>query len=228
MNFDDYVGQGIAFFKKGENGLAIENFKAALALQPDNPDLQSLIRLSEEKAMQEAQYSQAKENQAKALEGLLGIKVEDVDKAIAEYTEALKRSPNDASAEGDLANAFFLRGLTFTAKGEHACAIADYSEAIKYESNPSHTLKERGQAYLNNGDFDKAIADFEEMIRLDPNYDGVEIMLANAYGARGRAHDKKGDYDRAISDYEKSLKLKPDSSSMRELLEMAKADKARR
>ncbi|MDR2731384.1 MAG: DUF805 domain-containing protein [Treponema sp.] len=185
--------------------------------------------LSGELARLKAQYSQSKENQAKALAKLIGIKVEDAGKAIAEYTEALKRSPNDASVKGSLASAFFLRGLTFTARGEHARAITDYSDTIKYSPDHAGAIKERGQAYLDNGDFDKGIADFEELVRLDPeNHDKAKIRLANAYMARGRAYDTKGDYNRAIPDYEKSLELNPDDDGARELLKMAKVDKAKR
>ena len=39
----------------------------------------------------------------------------------------------------------------------------------------------RGHAYINKGDYDRAIADYTEAIRLDPKY-------AIAYGNRGKAY----------------------------------------
>ena len=50
----------------------------------------------------------------------------------------------------------------------------------------------RGLAYGKKGDYDKAIADYTEAIRLNPN--------AEAYSNRGLAYRKKGDYDKAIAD----------------------------
>ncbi len=51
---------------------------------------------------------------------------------------------------------------------------------------------ERGLAYRSKGDFDRAIANYSEAIRLDPK-------LAAAYNNRGNAYKNKGDFDRATS-----------------------------
>src|SRR5262249_32224032 len=50
---------------------------------------------------------------------------------------------------------------------------------------------------------DRALQDFDEAIRLDPNY-------ADAYSNRGYAFMRKGDYDRAIADFDRVLELMPD------------------
>ncbi len=59
----------------------------------------------------------------------------------------------------------------------------------------------RGLSYETNGDFDRAIADFSEAIRLRPQ--------ANFFTNRGNSYNNKGDYDRAIDDYNSALKLNP-------------------
>ena len=51
------------------------------------------------------------------------------------------------------------------------------------------TLNNRGFAYQSKGDYDRAIADLNEAIRLDPK-------LALAYNRRGLAYHHMGDYDR--------------------------------
>ena len=60
----------------------------------------------------------------------------------------------------------------------------------------------RGVAYGNKGDYDRAIADFTEAIRVDPK-------LATAFSNRGLAYEKKGSYDRAIADYNEAIRLNP-------------------
>ncbi|GHT85531.1 hypothetical protein FACS1894137_09920 [Spirochaetia bacterium] len=61
---------------------------------------------------------------------------------------------------------------------------------------------EKGNASYNRGDYDMAIADYTEAIRLDPNY-------ANAYYNRGVAYENKKDYDRAIGDYTQAIRINP-------------------
>jgi lipoprotein NlpI len=58
----------------------------------------------------------------------------------------------------------------------------------------------RGFEYDNKGDYDRAIADYNQAINLDPKY-------AKAYNNRGNAYYHKGDYDRAIADYNQAINL---------------------
>jgi lipoprotein NlpI len=61
---------------------------------------------------------------------------------------------------------------------------------------------ERCINYDFKGDYDRAIADCTEAIRLNPKY-------APAFGDRGDAHYHKGDYDRAIADDTEAIRLDP-------------------
>ncbi len=54
--------------------------------------------------------------------------------------------------------------------------------------------------------FDKALADFDEAIRLDPEF-------AGAYTGHGIAHAKLGDYAAAHADYEHAIQLNPQDHS---------------
>jgi tetratricopeptide (TPR) repeat protein len=63
-------------------------------------------------------------------------------------------------------------------------------------------------AYNEAGDHDRAIADCNEAIRLDPKN-------ATAYNSRGNAYHDKGDNDRAIDDYNEALLLKPQSEGQK-------------
>jgi tetratricopeptide (TPR) repeat protein len=59
----------------------------------------------------------------------------------------------------------------------------------------------RGSVYNRSFDRDWAISDFDQAIRLNPNYDQV-------YNNRGNAYDNKGDYDRAISDANEAIRAR--------------------
>src|ERR1700687_2230729 len=67
-------------------------------------------------------------------------------------------------------------------------------------------FQNRGTAYLGKGDNDRAIEDYDQAIRLDPNY-------ANAFNSRGVAYQNKGDNARAIQDYDQAIRLDPDDAN---------------
>ncbi len=68
--------------------------------------------------------------------------------------------------------------------------------------NRSFAYNNRGGAYADKGEFDRAIADYTKAIGLYPN-DAI------AYNNRGSAYYRKGEFDRAIADYTKAIKLDP-------------------
>src|SRR5499433_959652 len=63
-------------------------------------------------------------------------------------------------------------------------------------------LVAEGNRQAGYRDFDAAITDYSEAIRLDPKY-------ALAFHNRGAAYANKGDRDRAIADYDEAIRLDP-------------------
>jgi len=62
-----------------------------------------------------------------------------------------------------------------------------------------------GNAYHSTREYDKAIENFDQALKLNPN-------LAEAYNNRGNAYRHKGEFDKAIDDYNKALKLNPNDA----------------
>src|SRR6266700_4904961 len=66
----------------------------------------------------------------------------------------------------------------------------------------AEAFNNRGVGYRLKGDYDRAIADYNQAIKLN-------AKVAIAYNNRGVASDKNGDNDRATMHYDQAIKLKP-------------------
>src|SRR5258708_18255450 len=60
----------------------------------------------------------------------------------------------------------------------------------------------RGNAYVAKGDYDRAIHDFDQSIKLNPTF-------AKPFNNRGVAYLRKGEYDLAIKALDEAIKLNP-------------------
>jgi tetratricopeptide (TPR) repeat protein len=78
-------------------------------------------------------------------------------------------------------------------------AVAACSRLIARNPKSPVAYKNRGVAYSGKGDYDRAIADYDLVVRLAPTE-------AAAYYDRGSVYGRKGDYDRAISDFDRAVK----------------------
>jgi Tfp pilus assembly protein PilF len=85
--------------------------------------------------------------------------------------------------------------VLFLAAAAVLLAVACNKAAAQKQPTPktAEDYQTRGLEYLNNGNYDRAIADFTQAIKLDPNDTIV-------YNNRVTAYYEKGDYDQAIAD----------------------------
>ena len=103
----------------------------------------------------------------------------------------------------------FTVGMTRYTAEDWDGAIACFSDALSQTAERVPVLDQstiyfyRGAAYYYKGDYDRAITDYDQAIRLQPD-------LAGAYYNRGLTYADKGDYDRAIADYDQAIRLRPD------------------
>ena len=69
-------------------------------------------------------------------------------------------------------------------------------------SDRASAYVERGIAYRAKGEYDLAIADYSEALRIDPN----DVL---SYANRGNAYRAKGQNDLAMADYNQALRIDP-------------------
>lgn len=86
----------------------------------------------------------------------------DIEQALALYTQAIEKSPDQAPPYVSRANAYI-------ANKDYDKAITDYNQAIKIEPDNPDYLFQRGTLFLNTDQSDQAIADFTQVLKLDPN-----------------------------------------------------------
>lgn len=126
---------------------------------------------------------------------------EEYDRAIADFDRAIELESKTTSTDVDQRKDDF--------KERYEKVSGDFHKLVQLDPEPwfywfrrGVAYDERGKAYLNKGDYDRAIADFNTFIQLDPN-------RADAYRDRGTAYGIKGDLDRAIADFDRAIELDP-------------------
>ena len=165
--------------------------------------------------------------------GLMKGILQQFNAAIVDYDAAIQLKP-------DYAKVYYERGKTKTGLGQHTAAIADYDIAIQLKPDYAEAYYERGNAKpltkFGKGNLERqnnaantqalrdlsltfpdpeqyatAIADYDNAIRLKPDY-------AEAYHARGNMKFKAlrtterapEQYLAVIADFDNVIRLKPD------------------
>ena len=157
-----------------------------------------------------------------------------LDEAIAEYRVAIKLNPEDADSHHALGEALLERGNEVEAAAAFRAAMRIKPDvaaiaanpvaaqpAIEQANPPAATRHEgfqrdpeavqhfvRGHALLSRHENDKAIAELDQAIRIQPGF-------AEPYVDRGLARSFRMEFDQAIADYEKAIELDPQNLAAR-------------
>jgi tetratricopeptide (TPR) repeat protein len=124
------------------------------------------------------------------------VQKEEWDKAIADFTEAIRLDPEDAQY-------WCFRGRAYQRKGELDSAIADYSEAARLTPKDIHPYLYRYSAHEKKGEVEKAIGDLDAAIAIDPR-------CAVCYEARGMLRLAHGGPAQGIADLRAALQYYPE------------------
>ncbi len=103
----------------------------------------------------------------------------DWDRAIADFTDAIRRNSRSLAALYNRGNAHIVQEIFDQ-------ALVDFSRAISLQPDHAPSYAGRGNAYLGKGQTAQAIAEYDKALELDPNN-------AQAAANRALAYTKDGD-----------------------------------
>ena len=197
-----YIDRGILFASRGDYYMAIAEFTEAIRL---DGRLASAYILRGRALFASASYvTSIGENFSNVTTTITtGWNISSerqalYDRAIADFTQAIRLDPNSAQAYRE-------RGVVYSDRGDPDRGIADLNQSIRLAPNYALAYNNRGNMYRRKGDYDRAIADYNQAIRIDPNF-------ARAYMNRGGTYRDKGDYNRAIADHNQAIQLAPNDA----------------
>lgn len=127
--------------------------------------------------------------------GIEYFKMNQLDKAISDYSKTIEISPNFSFAYSN-------RALAYERLNLFENAIIDYDKAISLSPNEAIAYFNRGVFYSKHNQHDKAIADFSKCIEIQPTN-------SMAYFNRGIIYEKLNSLMLALNDYSKSVELNP-------------------
>jgi tetratricopeptide (TPR) repeat protein len=119
----------------------------------------------------------------------------DLDRAVRDFSEAIRIDPK-------YPDTYLERGQTFFKLGDTERSIADYSAALARDTRHGAALRARGMAHLYLGQADLALADLTKAIELgehDPQM-LAPIELFYARRSRGSIYESQQQYDLEIAD----------------------------
>ena len=127
--------------------------------------------------------------------GKLAYQTNYFEIAVAEFEQTIKYDPR--------AEDFNSIGVALDQQHRESDAVAYYERAIEADKNYAWSYNNRGSAHLEQepSDLDRAIEDFNEAIRIDPDF-------SEALSNRGDAFFRQTKYDLAVLDYHRAIELK--------------------
>ena len=112
----------------------------------------------------------ATDTSAITLAAAAAVQAASPERAIEQYSEAIRRNPNDA-------NAYYQRGIAYDETGHYFQAVGDFTDAIRLAPNHAGAHYSRGYAHERERVFDRAIADYRRVLAIDPKDARARVAL---------------------------------------------------
>ena len=197
-----YNNRGVAKSALGDHVGAIADYDKTIQRSPSNP-----------KVYYNRGLAQGRIGESKADQGVLVEARHHYQMAMDDYTEVINQDPKCSIAYNNRGWAQYLLGQVETKAGNRKAAqslyqkaVSDSDEALRLQSEGAKvraaTYHTRGAAKASLGDYNSAIEDFSESIRLNPK-------KARYYSDRGKAKEALQQHEAAEADFQKAKEIDP-------------------
>lgn len=229
----DHYQRGLTHAAAGENALAVAEFEAALRLQPDNVQARAaMLRVMATTATPQPTSPPVPTptpppvSTPYTLDVLLGEAQSLYDqKEWAQAAERLERiRATDAAYEANtvtnlLYKIYYTTASDLIAAGRLEEGIRQSDRALALRPNDKAALEQKqlATAYLQamgywQANWQKAVAAFADLYKLQPNYLDVETRLAKAAIAYGDSQAQRGAWCDAAAQYTIALDVQPSAA----------------
>lgn len=227
---ENHIGLGQGLQYKGDFGQAEAEFRLALSLSPGkrNPVAEKLLAAL---PAAKAQF---------AIDRLINLGVEQqsqkhYDLAIQYYQKALQ---SVLQSDGKQQASIYMNiGTALQAKEDYKAALDNYQKALQLDPSNAgaqegiktatvalkdKTITDTSKAaddLFKAGNYDQAIAKYQELLKADPNDAGIHFNI-------GAAYQLKKDFNNALAEYNLAANIDPKNKSYQDALSKVKDLKA--
>ena len=189
-------------YTSGADQWAIDSYKKATQLEPNNPFYYmelgrsyllaaELIGSNENKKTQKEEYTRAAE--------------EAFDKSI--------------SLKSDYAPSLFQQAVLYDSQNKSVAAIAKMEQAKSIYTQDTGIAFQLGLLYYKDNNWKAAQAEFERAVTLDKNYSNARYFL-------GLIYDRQNEKGQALEQFLKIAELNPDNAEVKTIIENLRAGKS--
>ncbi len=139
-------------------------------------------------------------------EGIRCFHLPDGIRAVEALNKSIAINPEHREHNGD--TAYFYLGKIYEVEGRLEGAAELYSKALSLWPEDEESLIGRGSCFYASGEYDKAIADFEKVLRIPQSRRNVSP--ADLYYGLGLCLSQKGDYRKAAEFAQRAVDESPD------------------
>ena len=208
-----YITQAQDLFKQGKLSQAIDAYKQAQALKPNDPSVYIAV------AQVQVLAGDYKDAQTNAEDALLlnanlsmahAVRASALDwqgnylEAEAAVKRALELDPNNADAHAYYSEILIDEYLTGsgTITDVLNTAITESKTALSLAPDSLESHRARGYVYEATGNYEEAIREYEAADAINDNIEDVHIQLGSNYR-------RLGSYDKAVEEFTKAITLNP-------------------
>ena len=152
-----YVDKGYEYFSQGELDKTLEQAEHALEINPNYVPAREL---------------KLKIKQRYAARGRRFFEEEKYDEAIVAFEDAIS-----VDTEPKFKETYNYLGVIYIGQGKYHDAIGAFSEAVRIDANFKEAYFNRALAHLELREFEKAIENAEEALRIDPAYEPARMLI---------------------------------------------------